>query len=221
MEAFTTPFPPVRAGARLAGRLGMHRLLEFARIGLVPLRRFAEENFPRGGGGLLLAGNALHADLTPTGRRRAVRLDPVRARPASRLSRARGRRGPPRRCARAPPRGARRRAHARCASRASRCAPVAPSASSLRTGGSRHAPAWSPIGAPAALPGACWEASGCAPPARGPGPVPVRQLHGQGGLGPVGPDPVDVAAGPRGWHRPPGREPRLPDRGDRRTRAAA
>lgn len=65
MEAFTTPFPPVAAGARVAGRLGVHRLLEFARIGLVPLRRFAEENFRGEGGGLLLAGNALHADLTP------------------------------------------------------------------------------------------------------------------------------------------------------------
>ena len=65
MDAFTTPFPPLAAGARLAARLGVHRLLEFARIGLVPLRRFAEEKFRGEGGGLLLAGNSLHADLTP------------------------------------------------------------------------------------------------------------------------------------------------------------
>jgi phytoene dehydrogenase-like protein len=65
MQAFTTPVPPIRAGMRLAGRLRGRGLLEFARIGLVPLRRFAQENFRGAGGGLLLAGNALHADLTP------------------------------------------------------------------------------------------------------------------------------------------------------------
>ena len=65
MEAFTTPFPPVAAGLRLAGRLRTRGLLEAARIGVVPLRRFAEERFRGAGGGLLLAGNALHADLTP------------------------------------------------------------------------------------------------------------------------------------------------------------
>lgn len=64
MEAFTTPVPPVRASARLAGRLRGRGLLEFARIGLLPLRRFAEEHFEGEGGGLLLGGNALHADLT-------------------------------------------------------------------------------------------------------------------------------------------------------------
>lgn len=65
MQAFTTPFPPVSASARLAARLRVRGLLEFARVGVVPLRRFADENFRGAGGGLLMAGNALHADLTP------------------------------------------------------------------------------------------------------------------------------------------------------------
>jgi phytoene dehydrogenase-like protein len=65
MQAFTTPFPPVIGAVRLAGRLRARRMLEFARTGLVPLRRFTEENFRGEGGSLLMAGNALHADLTP------------------------------------------------------------------------------------------------------------------------------------------------------------
>lgn len=65
MQAFTTPFPPVVGAARLAGALRLRRLLEFARTGLVPLRRFTQENFHGEGGQLLLSGNALHADLTP------------------------------------------------------------------------------------------------------------------------------------------------------------
>lgn len=65
MQAFTTPFPPVVPTARLAARLRPRGLLEFGRIGLIPLRRLAEEAFDGPGGGLLLGGNALHADLTP------------------------------------------------------------------------------------------------------------------------------------------------------------
>jgi len=65
MQALTTPFPPVAGAARLAARLRGRGLLQFARIGIVPLRRFAVENFNGPGGALLLGGNALHADLTP------------------------------------------------------------------------------------------------------------------------------------------------------------
>jgi phytoene dehydrogenase-like protein len=65
MDAFTSAFPPVLAAGRLAGRLKLRGLLELGRLGLVPLRRFTEENFGGAGGALLLAGNALHADLTP------------------------------------------------------------------------------------------------------------------------------------------------------------
>jgi phytoene dehydrogenase-like protein len=65
MDAFTTPFPPVRPGARLAAALGPRGALQVARTALLPVRRLAEEHFRGAGGALLLAGNALHADLTP------------------------------------------------------------------------------------------------------------------------------------------------------------
>ncbi|MCU0254156.1 MAG: NAD(P)/FAD-dependent oxidoreductase, partial [Acidobacteria bacterium] len=64
MDALFTPFPPVLPAARLALSL-RGDLLRFARIGLVPVRRFAEERFRGEGGGWLLGGNALHTDLTP------------------------------------------------------------------------------------------------------------------------------------------------------------
>lgn len=60
------PFPPVRNGLRLVGRLGsVYGGLDFLRRGLLPVRHMAEETFRGAGGGLLLAGNALHSDLTP------------------------------------------------------------------------------------------------------------------------------------------------------------
>ena len=55
----------MRGAARLAAALGPHGLLRFGRFSLVPVRRLAEERFRGEGGGWLLAGNALHADLTP------------------------------------------------------------------------------------------------------------------------------------------------------------
>ena len=65
MQALTTPFPPVLPALKLAAELRVRGATQLARIGLIPLRRFAEENFAGSGGGLLLGGNALHADLTP------------------------------------------------------------------------------------------------------------------------------------------------------------
>jgi phytoene dehydrogenase-like protein len=64
LEALATPFPPVRAGLSLALRL-RRELPDFARLALLPVRRMADEHFRGAGGGLLLAGNALHADLLP------------------------------------------------------------------------------------------------------------------------------------------------------------
>jgi phytoene dehydrogenase-like protein len=64
LDALFVPFPPVRAGARLVAALGPSGLLRFARFGLLPVRRLAEEEFT-GPGSLLLAGCALHADLMP------------------------------------------------------------------------------------------------------------------------------------------------------------
>jgi phytoene dehydrogenase-like protein len=65
LGALLSPFPPVRGGAALARALGPAGLLEFARFGLLPVRRYAEETFAGAGAARLLAGNALHADVTP------------------------------------------------------------------------------------------------------------------------------------------------------------
>ena len=64
MDALFTPFPPLAPGARLAAALGRD-LTRFLRFGVLPVRRYAEESFRGEGGGLLLAGCALHSDLTP------------------------------------------------------------------------------------------------------------------------------------------------------------
>ncbi|MFJ7290804.1 phytoene desaturase family protein [Streptomyces collinus] len=65
LEALFTPFPPVRATARLALRLRAAGGLRMARTLVLPVRRLGEEEFRGQGGRLLLAGNALHADLAP------------------------------------------------------------------------------------------------------------------------------------------------------------
>jgi phytoene dehydrogenase-like protein len=65
IDALLTPFPPVRAGARLAAALGPREWARFARFVLLPVRAMAEEVFTGAGGALLLAGNTLHTDLGP------------------------------------------------------------------------------------------------------------------------------------------------------------
>ena len=65
LDALFTPFPPMRAGARLALRLRTAGGLRMARSMMLPVRRLGEEEFRGEGGRLLLAGNALHADLAP------------------------------------------------------------------------------------------------------------------------------------------------------------
>lgn len=66
LRAFFTPFPPVRAGARMARALGGYReLLDFARFGMLPIRRYADEELTGDGAARLLGGNALHADFNP------------------------------------------------------------------------------------------------------------------------------------------------------------
>lgn len=65
VDAVFTPFPPLKAGFGLARR-GPHELLALARFSLLPVRRMAVEHGLGGdGASLLLAGNALHADMTP------------------------------------------------------------------------------------------------------------------------------------------------------------
>jgi len=65
VDALLSPFPPVRAGARLVRAVRPRRLPDFARFALLPIRRFGEEQFEGDGGPRMLAGNALHADLMP------------------------------------------------------------------------------------------------------------------------------------------------------------
>jgi phytoene dehydrogenase-like protein len=65
LRALLSPFPPVRAGMRLVGRVGVKGLLELGRTSISPVRRVAEEHFRGEGGALLLTANALHADLSP------------------------------------------------------------------------------------------------------------------------------------------------------------
>ncbi|MEU5184773.1 phytoene desaturase family protein [Streptomyces longwoodensis] len=65
LDALMTPFPPVKAGARLLRKLRAAGGLRAARSLVLPVRRLGEEEFTGEGGRLLLAGNALHADLAP------------------------------------------------------------------------------------------------------------------------------------------------------------
>ncbi|HEX4729458.1 MAG TPA: NAD(P)/FAD-dependent oxidoreductase [Jatrophihabitans sp.] len=65
LDALFRPFPPVRPAIRLARLMGTADLLRFARFAAMPVRRFADEQFRGEAGGLLIAGNALHADLGP------------------------------------------------------------------------------------------------------------------------------------------------------------
>lgn len=64
LDALLGPFPPVRAGLRL-GWKARSDLLELARMLVLPVRRLAEERFGGDAPALLLAGNALHADVPP------------------------------------------------------------------------------------------------------------------------------------------------------------
>ncbi|NIJ12065.1 phytoene dehydrogenase-like protein [Saccharomonospora amisosensis] len=65
LSALFTPFPPVRSGLRLARTLGAAQGLRFARMLTMPSAAAAEETYGGDGARLLLAGNALHADLGP------------------------------------------------------------------------------------------------------------------------------------------------------------
>jgi phytoene dehydrogenase-like protein len=66
LGAMLGPFPPIRAAARLGARLWPPRdVARFARFCLLPIRKLAAEEFRGPAPGLLMAGNALHADLAP------------------------------------------------------------------------------------------------------------------------------------------------------------
>ncbi|WP_431033251.1 phytoene desaturase family protein [Streptomyces sp. P6-2-1] len=63
--ALFTPFPPVREGLRLARMVRAGGGLRLARSLVLPVRRLGAEEFRGEAGRVLLAGNALHADLAP------------------------------------------------------------------------------------------------------------------------------------------------------------
>jgi phytoene dehydrogenase-like protein len=66
LESLLSPFPPVRGAAKLVRALGSaDAVLDFARLGVLPVRRLAEEEFRGAGAARLIAGNALHADFAP------------------------------------------------------------------------------------------------------------------------------------------------------------
>jgi phytoene dehydrogenase-like protein len=64
LGALLTPFPPVRSAAGLLRRLGTADMLRFVRFALLSTRKYGQETFRGDGARLLVAGNALHADLT-------------------------------------------------------------------------------------------------------------------------------------------------------------
>lgn len=64
LEALLHPFPPVRAAARL-GWTARADLWDLVRLLILPVRTLADENFGGEMAPLLLAGNALHADVAP------------------------------------------------------------------------------------------------------------------------------------------------------------
>ncbi|GAB2770968.1 NAD(P)/FAD-dependent oxidoreductase [Nocardioides salsibiostraticola] len=63
IEALTGPYPPVRAGLRVANGVRRAGGLDLARLLATPAASIASEVFGGVGPGLLIAGNAAHADL--------------------------------------------------------------------------------------------------------------------------------------------------------------
>jgi phytoene dehydrogenase-like protein len=65
LDLLVTPPPAVLPALRLLATLRPARALDVARLALLSVRRFGEEHFAGDGGRRLIAGNALHAGLTP------------------------------------------------------------------------------------------------------------------------------------------------------------
>jgi phytoene dehydrogenase-like protein len=65
LDAILSPFPPVRAAARLARGLGAGELLRLARRFTLPVRVLGRERFAGDGARALYAGSAMHTDLGP------------------------------------------------------------------------------------------------------------------------------------------------------------
>ncbi|HEX6968693.1 MAG TPA: NAD(P)/FAD-dependent oxidoreductase [Micromonosporaceae bacterium] len=65
LRAILTPFPPVRGALGVLRRIGTGSALRLARRAMLPVRRLGAELFAGEGGRVLLAGCALHTDLSP------------------------------------------------------------------------------------------------------------------------------------------------------------
>jgi phytoene dehydrogenase-like protein len=65
LGVLVTPMPPVLPALRVLAALRPYGMLRSGRLALLTARRFGEEHFTGEGGRRLIAGNALHADLTP------------------------------------------------------------------------------------------------------------------------------------------------------------
>ncbi|WP_349877884.1 NAD(P)/FAD-dependent oxidoreductase [Micromonospora sp. HUAS YX12] len=65
LQIITTPFPPVRGGLGLLRQLRAGGALRLARRLVLPVRKLGAELFEGEGGTVLLAGCALHTDLSP------------------------------------------------------------------------------------------------------------------------------------------------------------
>ena len=65
LDSLFTPFPPVRSATRLLRRLGTTGVLDFARLGVLPVRRLGDELFTGDAAPALLTGNAMHSDIGP------------------------------------------------------------------------------------------------------------------------------------------------------------
>lgn len=65
LDALFTPIPPMKALARMMRQLHTSGLVDFARMALLPVRRFGDEHFRGDGGPLLFTGNAMHSDIPP------------------------------------------------------------------------------------------------------------------------------------------------------------
>ncbi|MFI5849551.1 phytoene desaturase family protein [Micromonospora chalcea] len=65
LQSITTPFPPVRGGLALLRQLRIGGALRLARRLVLPVRKLGAELFEGEGGPVLLAGCALHTDLSP------------------------------------------------------------------------------------------------------------------------------------------------------------
>lgn len=72
IDALFTPLPAIGPATRLLAALGTGGTLRMARRAVLPVRRMGEELFKGAGAPILLAGNALHADLSPEGAGSAI-----------------------------------------------------------------------------------------------------------------------------------------------------